>query len=148
MVSRHLGIVRVRRESIQPDRDHHRRDVGDVVHQVRRRVDDALLALVGVDPLVGREVRTADRRVRLGDGRLQVGIVDDHPAVALAVPAHRSVAGDVDALEQQLTRDGAREVEALAHLLRRGEQVVGGGEVDVRHGVSLSCARAALRGDP
>ena len=137
MVAGHLGVVRARREPIEPDGDHHRRHLRDVVDQVGRRVDHALLARVGVHALVGGQVRPADRGIRLGDGRLQIGIVDHHPSVALAVAAHRRVAGDVDALQQQLPWHRPGEVEALPHLLGGGEEVVSGSEIDVGHGLSL-----------
>ena len=137
MVAGHLGVVRPRRKPVEPDGDHHGRHLGDVVDQVGRRVDDALLASVGIHALVGGEVGPADGGVGLGDGGLQIGVVDHHPSVALAVAAHRCVAGDVDALQEELAWHRPGEVEALAHLLGGGEQVVSGREVDVRHALSL-----------
>ena len=108
-----------------------------MVDEEGRRVDDPLLPLGDLLPGVGGQVRTADRLVRLGDGGLELRVVDHEPPVALLVAAHRRVAGDVDALQQQLPRHRPGEVEALAHLLGGGEEVIGGGEVDVGHGPSL-----------
>ena len=139
VVARHLRVVRARGEPVQPDRDHHRRDLGDVIHEEGRRVDHPLLALVGVHALVGGEVRPADRGIGLGDGRLEIGIVDDHPPVT---PGCRPSARG---WRCRCTRAAARGAPGGRGRGACGpasscEEVVCGGEVDVRHGMSLSDA--------
>ena len=96
------------------------------------RLDHLLAPVVESHRGVGGQVRPTDLGEPLGDPRLGVGIVDDHPAVALEVAAHRRVAGDLDALEQFLVRHRPRQVEALAHLLRRGHQPVDLLEIEPR----------------
>src|SRR3546814_17944527 len=95
-----------------------------MVDQELRRLDDAgLPALRGL--AVGRQVGPTDRLVDRSDLRLGGRVIDDHPAVALEVAAHRSVTGDVDAVAYQLPGHRPRAVEPLATLPARGAQEIG-----------------------
>ena len=95
-----------------------------MVDEERRGVDHLGAAIVGTHLGVHRQVRPADGGEVLGDLRLGVGVVDDHPPVAFQVAAHRRMVREIDALEQFLVRNGPREVEPLADLLGGGEETV------------------------
>jgi hypothetical protein len=134
--------LRLERRPVESHRQHERRHVGEVIDQERGRPDHALSALVRPDGRVHREVGPSDHRELLGDRLLRRTVVDDHPAVALQVPAHRRVTGDLDAREELPVRHGTREVEPPAHLLRRRQQpfdlveVEAGAVVPGRHDVT------------
>ena len=124
-------------------RDHVDRHLGEVVGQVLGRADDLLRGrhVVGVvlrqvaDDRVGVAVHRGEgRRVPLGQlGALGlVGHDDEVPALVVATRGR--LRGDLDALAQELGRNRAAEVEALAHRPGGREELVRVKRQQGRHG--------------
>ena len=84
--------------------------------------------------------------VEPGQPGLELGLVDEEPTPPLDVPARRRLDGHAEALEHQVGRDRAGQVEALAHGSGRGQQAVGRGQVDVPHAPTVT-ARSILDGE-
>ena len=80
----------------------------------------------------GGDVGVPRAAIDLGDGRPLVGVGDHDEAPELQVAAGRRLQGDLEALLDQLEGHRPVEVEPTAHGPRRGEQLVGVGDVDHR----------------
>ncbi len=131
--------------AVEPHGEHEEGNLGQMVDEEFARLDHAFLPAARRDGLgIGPQVRSADLGVDLADLRLELGVVDDHPAVALEIATHGGGLGDVDAIEHELDVDGPLEVEAFANLLGGGQQAIGLGRIKFRS-VEFGHAPSSIR---